>query len=581
MAQTVVEEMTDRAELPKRRKKKTGKGSAKPPSVTVVEGEQVLAAPSPEPAIESPAPEAAASATVPPSVAPRPTPTGPRLPDLDDQDSPTLDEQTTPVREDDDSPTLEEQAPDRPDVGVSGRPTSFVIGKLGGPEARQRYLEFIEEDPSRESALYYNLDDGTYAVVQGKRREVPGEWALDPSLLQEGSPGRWKIVEHFHPGIRYWHRLPSRQDFKAIYDEIGGGALAKSNRSGIRYTDPMTGEYVLTEFGFEKGSSAYPGYFWLRFLNSAGVWETKKYYDVPGDKPWSENSSYQKWFDSLGEVAASKPEERAKETGAPSPIGAAPSGDAPEGVAKGAATVEIGKTKSSASKGAPPAKQSGSGTGSREDYLRKKLTKALKKRTKHSLPYDKNTRLQGLVGELQANAGQGKNDEVLSMLRTVWDGLQDPDLVAAVIIDVWLESQRLGRASGPTASPLTNAAISLSLAAGATIETIPPRSQIGDIGDIDFFDQYVKAGVRFYDLNIDDVHGYTTHLIQDLVVDRALSAAKIPLRAEEFRALLGDVVGQQNLGVRIWIALYDAAYGQINQPEALMPALQSVLSGLE
>jgi hypothetical protein len=530
----------------------------------------------------------------------RSVPTGPRLPDLADQASPTLDEQTPPLRGDEESPTLDQQAPptlgepapDRPDVGVSGRPAGLVLGKLGPADARQRYLRFIEEDPSRESALYYNLDDGTYAVVQGKRRGVSGEWVLDPSVLHEGGPGSWKIVEHFHPGIRYEHRLPSRQDFKAIYEEIGGGALAKSNKSGIRYVDPMTGEFEITTFGYQKGSKWSPTYFWIRFLNDAGTWETKTFRDLPGDKPWNDNSSYKKWFDSLGEAAAPRPEGGAapKATGVPSPEGAAPSGDGgvPEGVAKGAATVEIGQTKSSTSK------QGGSGTGGPgspggtgykhpgHKSLRKKLAKALKKVTKHSLPFDKNPDIQKLVRELQAHAGQGTNDQVLTMLPTVWGGLQNPDLVAAVVADVWSEAQRIGKDPGLTAFPLTNAAISLSLAAGAEVVAIPPRSQVGDLGDITFFDKYVKTGVRFYDLNINtQEHGHLTHLIQDLVVDRALSAAGIPLRAEQFRALLGGVVGGENFGSRIWIALYDAAYGQINEPETLTPLLRTVLTGLE
>ena len=77
-----------------------------------------------------------------------------------------------------------------------------------------------------------------------------------------------------------------------------------------------------------------------------------------------------------------------------------------------------------------------------------------------------------------------------------------------------------------------------------------------------------------------DAHGINTHLLQDLVVDRALRAAGRSESAAEFRALLERVKGRMPgggipLGDLVWRVTYDVEHpGQINDPETLREALR-------
>jgi hypothetical protein len=60
----------------------------------------------------------------------------------------------------------------------------------------------------------------------------------------------------------------------------------------------------------------------------------------------------------------------------------------------------------------------------------------------------------------------------------------------------------------------------------------------------EFFRRYVAQEAYFVDLPLEsNPHGSLTHLIQDLVVDRAFQEANISMRSPQFRALLREADG--------------------------------------
>jgi hypothetical protein len=185
--------------------------------------------------------------------------------------------------------------------------------------------------------------------------------------------------------------------------------------------------------------------------------------------------------------------------------------------------------------------------------------------------------INDIVRQLDLHAGEGSNGEIRRHIAVVWNGLQDPELVGRVVADIWAEAHRVLPAD------YTQAVVRLSERAtpGRRVVTIP-HDPDGLLDADVFFTRYAGTGQRFLDRNADSIHGASTHLIQDLVVDRALAGAG--LRAEQFRALLPRAHGPGNIpfGDRIWRALWDAERpGAINAPESLMTAVRQILAGIE
>jgi hypothetical protein len=188
-----------------------------------------------------------------------------------------------------------------------------------------------------------------------------------------------------------------------------------------------------------------------------------------------------------------------------------------------------------------------------------------------------------LLNELRANSPEGSaNAQVLKYIEAVWRGTQTPEILAAVCAEIHAEAQRSGISH-------TEAVVKLSRESGARVVEIPPNppGERPGLDAVKFYDEHASQGHRFLDLNIgpNSDHGATTHLIQELAVDRALREAGYGLRSEQFRELLGGVVGEPGanrpLGDRLWRALYDGEFDKaINEPESLFPELKKVLPGL-
>jgi hypothetical protein len=203
--------------------------------------------------------------------------------------------------------------------------------------------------------------------------------------------------------------------------------------------------------------------------------------------------------------------------------------------------------------------------------VRRRVATALREATEISDARYAEGKFDDLVRELRRNSHSGTNAQLLPVVRKVFTALRDPDLIANVAEDVWLEAQAFrGR---PDQYKL--AITSLSERVGATVRDLPVGRQYDDP---QFLAEVVTRRNRFYDTMFEGTeHGALTHMFQDLVVDRALRGTGIT-SAEEFRSLLAEARGDggKPLGHDLWQQSYDA-YGGVNRPERLRPVLNEIL----
>jgi hypothetical protein len=130
---------------------------------------------------------------------------------------------------------------------------------------------------------------------------------------------------------------------------------------------------------------------------------------------------------------------------------------------------------------------------------------------------------------------------VAELLPTVMDGLQDPHLYAEVLSEAWVRAGRGGNIN----EALEQMALEARSASGGSLPVVRIKSQAPGQGLLrakDFFQRYASKPGYFIDIPLaGGDHGAMSHLLQDLVVDRALKNAKAGLASPEFRALLADV----------------------------------------
>jgi hypothetical protein len=192
---------------------------------------------------------------------------------------------------------------------------------------------------------------------------------------------------------------------------------------------------------------------------------------------------------------------------------------------------------------------------------------------------------------LKANPGL-VNDEIRDLLPVVMGALRDPDLYAEVIADAW----QLATTKGTD----INGALRMMARRSGVIEEIPAGPLLRNK---DFFERYATKKAYLVDRAAAGDHGVHTHLLQDLVVDRAL--AKRGLSSPEFRAKLRQAEGIvresrefittdfltfvrtdhgfMQTGDYVWRLTYDLFANSaqhkvhLNQPEVLKPLLDKVL----
>jgi hypothetical protein len=196
---------------------------------------------------------------------------------------------------------------------------------------------------------------------------------------------------------------------------------------------------------------------------------------------------------------------------------------------------------------------------------------------------------------LRATPGR-HNAQILELLPTVMGGLRDPELYGEVMADAW----RI--AKGPPPSDVNAALREMASAGGRPPRVLPEH--VGVMKSKAFFADVASQGETWVDDPLlFDPHGAFTHLLQDLVVDRALARAGANLRSTGFRELLGQAEGtvveaegfattanttfiknakefetDMKTGDYVWRFTYDILQdGHINKPEDLKVRMQLVL----
>lgn len=197
---------------------------------------------------------------------------------------------------------------------------------------------------------------------------------------------------------------------------------------------------------------------------------------------------------------------------------------------------------------------------------------------------------------VQALANGHVNAEIAELLPIVMDGLCNPELYGVVMAEAWERAMR-------NATDLETALTEIAMETGLPTQQIP-RGQ-GLIDPPEFFRRYASAEAYFIDLPLaGDNHGSLTHLIQDLVVDRAFARAGRPMRSAEFRARLAHAEGEvtrdvydtseamtfldpplvpvretkMTTGDYVWRFTYDLILdGHMPQPENIWPRIWGVL----
>ena len=188
------------------------------------------------------------------------------------------------------------------------------------------------------------------------------------------------------------------------------------------------------------------------------------------------------------------------------------------------------------------------------------------------------------------------NAEIAGLLPIVMDGLCNPELYGVVMAEAWERATKAG-------TDMETALREMAMESGLPIVQIPAGQ--GLIDPSEFFRRYASAPAYFIDLPLaNDAHGALTHLIQDLVVDRAFARAGRSMRSPEFRAMLARAEGEVTLdafetsqaktffgppdlsyqevkmttGDYVWRFSYDLILGgHMPQPENIWPALRKLM----
>lgn len=201
-----------------------------------------------------------------------------------------------------------------------------------------------------------------------------------------------------------------------------------------------------------------------------------------------------------------------------------------------------------------------------------------------------------LYKALQRNGGP-TNAQIAEALPHVIKGIRNPELYGEVLADAWALSK------GPPPIDINAALEQMARSGGAPVRYIDPSAGIMDPQK--FFDEFAGKPGHFIDLPLqNNSHGAMTHLLQDLVIDRALRKANANVASSvQFRGLLGKAEGkvaesagyatkttttfikneelvetEMRTGDYIWRMVYDnTGVEQINRPEALGDVLINVL----
>ncbi len=178
--------------------------------------------------------------------------------------------------------------------------------------------------------------------------------------------------------------------------------------------------------------------------------------------------------------------------------------------------------------------------------------------------------------------------EFRELYRIAYNGMNNRDLWEAVLRDIAREAETV---AGPPfvrpeiTSKYSQAILNLAERRGqrATLLARPSPVTVVEPG-VSFFDSSNPIespfGRRFLDLGVSTSdHGFSAHMAQDLVVDRAFQNSGRYVDAERFRGMLGHMNGPGarggNLSSQLWNALYDSQEGRLTAPETVTEMMRN------
>ncbi len=185
------------------------------------------------------------------------------------------------------------------------------------------------------------------------------------------------------------------------------------------------------------------------------------------------------------------------------------------------------------------------------------------------------------------------NRQIEQLLPIAVGGMRDPGLIAELMAEAW--------ATLRTDRDMTKAVIEIAQSGGAKVHVLPHDA--GLMKGKKFVDEVATKGESWIDNPlVNNVHGVSSHLIQDIVVTRAFKRAGISMTSQEFRVLIGQATGNVKfLKMRrtsalvlltdggqeissaelIWRATYDSFFARnLNRPEDLGEVLKLLLDVL-
>jgi hypothetical protein len=199
---------------------------------------------------------------------------------------------------------------------------------------------------------------------------------------------------------------------------------------------------------------------------------------------------------------------------------------------------------------------------------------------------------QELMDHLTLNPS-GVNKQIEALLPIAVGGMRDPTLYAELMADAWAMLR--------TDRDMTRALIEIAQSGGAKVRVLP--HEVGLMKGKKFVDEVATKAESWIDNPlVNNAHGVSSHLVQDIVVTRAFKRAGINMTSQEFRVLIGKATGtvkfekmkrtsalvlltdggqQITTAELIWRATYDSFFARnLNRPEDLGDVLKRLLDVL-
>ena len=412
---------------------------------------------------------------------------------------------------------------------------TWAQGVTHWPHAMQRYWEARRAAPGREVGVWRNATDGSYAITVGTGT------AVNPPT----EAGAWVGILHYHPNPDNTTRfqMPAPTDFAELMRRFQEGDGKVTVREFVDYGGPGQRQ-GRTEFGITAGD---PMPFYVKTTTPDGETVTLRFKDDGHFRQeWGGREVY------VGkEIADAMKRDldiwlanmRRSKAQLELPEGAS-GGRTTAGTKRGKtiAGTERGETtaakpteaeKPAASQGStpktpatPPPLTVISRYGSRAKFV-----EAVTQR----LGTDIHPRPPGwerVIETLEANPGPN-NAKILAKIEKVMDALQNPKLYAEVLGNAW-DLVKAGKAAS-----INDALLTMARKTGLPVRMVTKVKQ-----GAKFFKQVAtKRGYWVDKALAGEAHGQMTHLLQDLVVNKALGG---PRTSAEFRQLLGKAEGTVN-----------------------------------